>query len=223
MTNQLHPFLRFDFNNGSFLVQVPDEKAIQQAYAKTSEKGIVSEFPFWARIWPSAHAMVSFLDRHPFLYQDRRVVEIAAGLGLPALFTALGAKKVIASDYQAKALACMKASIVANGYNNMEALHYNWMEGLPEWETDVLLLSDTNYAPADLMAVEQLIHWYLKNGSLVVLTTPHRLAAREMLADLAVFCQYTELLDQKGQSITVYVYAADNCPLQSFTFQEPVQ
>lgn len=223
MTNYRHSLVKFDYSTGSCLVHIPEESAIQQAYTAAREEGATIAFPFWARIWPSALAMVSFLDRHPLLYRDRRVVEIAAGLGLPALFTASGARQVIASDYQASAIDCMKASIVANGYMNMKALHYNWQEGLPEWEADLLLLSDTNYAPEDLMAVELLIRWYLKNGSLVLLTTPHRLAAREMLADLVSYCRHTELYQEQGQSITVYIYASDNYSLQNFTFQEPVQ
>ncbi|KYP16201.1 hypothetical protein [Flavihumibacter sp. CACIAM 22H1] len=200
-------FRQFKYRLGSLLIQVPDEQQIQVAYETARKNDPAIDFPFWARIWPSALVLAAYLDNHPELYKGKRVVEIAAGLGLPALLAAKEAKQVIVSDYQPAAIACMNASIAANAYTNIEALLYNWRHGLPDWEADLLLLSDTNYSPQDLAAVEQLIRFYLNQGTQVLLSTPHRLAGRDMLLALSAYCKETCVQELEEQTLTIYRYS----------------
>lgn len=198
---------QLEYSAGSILIEIPDEEAIRLNYQQAIAEGKKNEFPYWARIWPSAWAMAEYLDEHPDLFKQKKVIEFAAGLGLPSLLAAKGARTVIASDYLEEAINCIQNSITANRFTNMKAAIYNWRDGLPDWEADLVLLSDTNYDTEDQAAVERLIRHYLNQGSTVLLTTPHRLAARELLQSLHEFCPHTETRVAKETEISVYRYS----------------
>lgn len=200
-------FQQLEYSTGSILIEIPDEEGIRLNYQQSIAEGKKNEFPYWARIWPSALVMAEYLDEHPDLFKQKKVIEFAAGLGLPSLRAASGAKSVIASDYLKEAINCIQNSIIANRFTNMKAAIYNWRDGLPDWEADLVLLSDTNYDTEDQAAVERLIRHYLKQGSTVLLTTPHRLAARELLQSLQEFCSHTETRVAKEIDISVYRYS----------------
>ncbi len=198
---------QLEYTTGNILIAIPDEEGIRLNYQQAVAEGKKNEFPYWARIWPSAWAMVEYLDEHPELFNQKKVIEFAAGLGLPSLLTATRAESVIASDYLEEAVDYISKSILANRFTNMKATLYNWRDGLPDWEADLVLLSDTNYDTEDQAAVERLIRYYLNQGSTVLLTTPHRLAARELLQSLHEFCRHTEIRTSKGIVISVYQYS----------------
>ena len=202
-----HSLQQLEYTTGNILIAIPDEEVIQLNYQQAVAEGKQNEFPYWARIWPSAWAMVEFLDEHPELFNQKKVIEFAAGLGLPSLLTATRAESVIASDYLEEAVDYISKSILANRFTNMKAALYNWRDGLPDWEADLVLLSDTNYDKEDQAAVEGLIRHYLNQGSTVLLTTPHRLAARELLQSLHEFCRHTEIRTAKGTDISLYKYS----------------
>ncbi len=202
-----HSLQQLEYTTGNILIAIPDEEVIRLNYQQTVAEGKQNKFPYWARIWPSAWAMAEYLDEHPDLFKQKRVIEFAAGLGLPSLLTATRAESVIASDYLEEAVDCISKSILTNRFTNMKAALYNWRDGLPDWEADLVLLSDTNYDTEDQAAVERLIHHFLNKGSTVLLTTPHRLAARELLQSLHEFCRHTEIRTAKGIDISLYKYS----------------
>ncbi|HEY8397198.1 MAG TPA: methyltransferase domain-containing protein [Flavihumibacter sp.] len=194
----------YTFGEQRRLVQVPNEEQIKAWYQQARWEANPPDFPFWARVWPSAIQMTWFLHQHPSLYTGKRVLEIAAGLGLPSLYAADQAAAVLATDYSPEAVECMQHSIIANGWTNMKAEIYNWHDGLPQQQADLLLLSDTNYAEKDLQAVEAIIHHYLQQETTVMITTPTRVVARQMLQDLQPFC-YHRSESKTGDGLVTYL------------------
>ena len=202
-----HPIHQLEYSSGSIQIAIPDEESIRLNYQQSVAEGKKNEFPYWARIWPSAWAMTEYLDEHPELFNQKKVIEFAAGLGLPSLLAATRAESVIASDYLEEAVDCISKSIHASRFTNMKTTLYNWRDGLPDWKAELILLSDTNYDTEDQAAVEKLIRHYLNQGSTVLLTTPHRLAARELLQSLHECCKHTEIRTAKGTDISLYKYS----------------
>lgn len=209
----------YRFQSGTCLVQVPDEEEVRKTYEKAILEPNPPDFPYWAKIWPSAIEMTRFLDQNPALYEDKQLVEIAAGLGLPSLFAAGKAKSVLATDYLPEAIDCLRASIDANGWQNMRAAMFNWHKGLPSFTADLVLLSDTNYSPEDLEAVEQLIVHFIESGATVLLTTPLRMVAREMLIHLQEYCRYKQV-DQITNSLFTYIFSSSrvSIPMGNYPF-----
>ena len=196
----------YPFGSGSVKLVRPYEKEIRHQYRKAKADNQQIEFPYWARVWPSALVMTNYLSSHTELIAGKKVVEFAAGLGLPSLAAARVAKSVIATDDQQSAVDCMLLSIAENGFNNIQAKLYNWRESLPEWDADLILLSDTNYSPEDSAPVLQLILHYLNRKAAVLVTTPHRLAARSLLLSLQPYCIHSEMQSVEGSDISLYLY-----------------
>ena len=46
-------------------VYVPDPALIQSTYQKLAAENTAAIFPYWAKIWASAHAMTRFLQEEP--------------------------------------------------------------------------------------------------------------------------------------------------------------
>ena len=69
--------------------------------------------PYWAELWPSGVALADYvgtLELH-----GRRVLELGAGLGLPALAAALRGGDVLATDWAEDAVALLDANAARNG------------------------------------------------------------------------------------------------------------
>lgn len=78
--------------------------------------GLVGTHPLWGHyLWNAARAFTTYLDQNAHIYQDRYVLELGAGSGLPGIVTALnGARNVVLTDYP-------DAELLANLQHNVEA------------------------------------------------------------------------------------------------------
>lgn len=158
---------------------VPDESALKKAY----EEGRIS-FPYWGKVWPAAIALSRFIVQHGELVRGKKLVEIAAGLGLPSMVAAPVAASVICSDYAPEALAVLQQTIAYNGFKNTSAALIDWHHLPHALAADVVLLSDVSYDPA-LFAVQQAaVQKFLGAGAMVIIATPQRLVAKEAIAPL---------------------------------------
>ncbi len=87
---------------------VPDQELVQPVYKKMQAQNPATPFPFWAKIWPSAYALVSFLKEEPQWTAGKNILELGAGIGLPSLALAPQAKSVIISDHAPEAVRLME-------------------------------------------------------------------------------------------------------------------
>jgi predicted nicotinamide N-methyase len=141
-------------------------------------------FPYWAKVWPSALALCSFIAAHPQLVAGKKVLELAAGLGLPGMLTAGLAAEVTISDYAPEAVRLMNASIALNALSNARSKMLNWNALPADLHTDVLLLSDINYEPSAFESLYKVLLNFLNQGSLIHLSTPQRLMAKPFIERL---------------------------------------
>ena len=156
---------------------VPDEEQVKKDWQLSCDKGIAVDFPYWTRLWPSSIALAAWLQKNNEICLNKRVLELAAGLGLPSFTVASIAKSVVVSDYLPDAIAQLNRNICHLQLSNVVACLQNWHQ-MPELiPADLLLLSDVNYNPPDFEAIENLISRYLESGTTIVLSTPHRISA----------------------------------------------
>ena len=120
------------------------------------------------------------------------MLELAAGLGLPSLVAASWAKQVIVSDYLPEPLALVNISAVENSISNIETRIINWHHLPNNLYSDVVLLSDVNYDPASFEALDQLISFFLEQGSLIILSTPQRIMAKPFIEKWMPFVMMQE-------------------------------
>lgn len=180
---------------------VPDVAEVRQRYQAGG-----MDFPYWAQVWPAAHALASWLEEHAAFVSGKRVLELGAGLGLPSLVSEKLGASVHCTDLNAEAVELAQRSAGRNGCLRFRASVLDWKDYRPGDES-VLLLSDANYDPAALSTLDRGIREALAAGITVLLSTPHRLAAREFISGLNPFlrdqCSYE--LNHEGKKVDVSV------------------
>lgn len=97
----------------------------------------VSEFPFWIRLWDAAMVLAYVLGGQKDV-QDKRLLELGAGLGAPGLAAAAAGYQVTLSDYEDIILDFQKVSAAASQLDSVEFCHFDWLNPPPLEPFDVL-------------------------------------------------------------------------------------
>lgn len=195
----------FHLNNSLFDVFVPIQSEIQQAYLEQKALDVTADFPYWAKVWPSAIGLSMFLQQQPHLLQDKKVLELAAGLGLPSLIAAQYAQSVCCSDYVEAPLDFVKASADHHLFTNIDYQIINWFAVPNAITTDVLLLSDINYEPAAFAVLFEMIQAFLAKQTTIILSTPQRLLAKPFIAQLLPYCTLQTDIEVLENGVPVWV------------------
>ena len=177
----------------SIEIFIPDPEHVKKQYQKQALIDPKIPFPYWSQIWHSAIAMAQFIQEQPYFITNKKVLELAAGLGLPSFVAARVAKEVVCTDYLPEAVSVIKKSIKHHKYSNISCglLDWNKMPN-PFPEADVVLMSDVNYATKDFETIHSLLRNFLKQGSIIILTTPQRLLAKPFIDQLMPWCKLKE-------------------------------
>ncbi|MCW3072976.1 MAG: hypothetical protein JWP69_45 [Flaviaesturariibacter sp.] len=187
------PLFRLDiqpleFNGRSVFIYVPNKASVKDWYLSQKGTDGANADPYWAKLWPAAIGLSQFLVTNLSLIQQKTVLELAGGLGLPSLVAAPYAKEVLCSDYMPAAIEVVRRSMLLNGYENVTAKVLNWNDLPPDTHADVLLLSDINYDPQVFGSLYQVLHSFLEKGTTVLLSTPQRLVAKDFIGPLLRYC-----------------------------------
>lgn len=180
---------QFRFDTIQIHLWIPDPEHIQNDYENGKTK---SPFPFWARVWPSAIVLTEFLKDHPELISNKKVLELAAGLGLPSIYAAHFAESVLCSDYHSEAAYFISQNIQQNKLQNMQSACIDWHKIPATLKPDVLLLSDINYDPSDFTILIQVLKNFLQQNTTIILSTPQRLVGKPFITELLPFCHINE-------------------------------
>lgn len=194
-------------NAGS--LYVPDPMLIQSTYQKLVAANPNTIFPYWAKIWDSAHALVQFLREEPAWIQNKIVLEIGAGIGIPSLSIAAQTDKIIISDYDPNAVALLQKNIEHLKLNNASAACVDWNLISDDMIADTILLCDANYEPNQHNNLMLLIEKIINKGSTILLATPNRLASKPFIERITkyMYCskQYSLTENSVSKEIIVMV------------------
>lgn len=177
---------QFVFNNHRIEIFIPHSNTIKDIY-KQGDSDLTS--PYWAKVWPSAIGLCEFLLEQLHYIKDKKVLELAAGLGIPGIVAAPYASEVCSSDIEPLAVNLFLQSVRHNKLNNVTARVIDWneLQGIPV--PDTLLLSDINYEPAQFEKLFAAIGYFLDRHCTIILSTPQRLVARDFINQLLPFCK----------------------------------
>ncbi len=194
-------FISYSFGDLRFRLYTPDTNELKNAW----NSGSLTHFPYWGKCWPAALGLAEFITQHSSLIQDKEIVELAAGLGLPSLVAALYAKKVISSDYLAEPLSYINKSAEENNILNIETRIINWQQLPTDLKADVVLLSDVNYDATAFDALDQLLSFFLKQDTLIILSTPQRIIAKSFVEKWQAFQMMQEEFLYDDVRVSVWV------------------
>ena len=181
-------------------IYIPLYEGVQQVYKSLLNLDPKTPFPYWAKLWPSSIALLDVLKAHPYLIQNKHVLEIGAGIGLPSLMMADVAKSIQISDYDKESVALLQKNIEHLQLQNAEALQLDW-NAIPEnLQPDVILLSDVNYDPTQFETLISMIEKCIHQGSTIILSTPQRIMASPFVQKLeaSIIERYEAMVDENG-------------------------
>jgi predicted nicotinamide N-methyase len=131
--------------------------------------------PYWADLWPSAVALARYVAEENL--EERRVVELGCGVGLPSVVALARGAKVTAADHYAVALESARYNARVNlGDREPETRLLDWhasdTEGLEPF--DLVLAADVLYESRNVPALAALIPTLLAPGGEVLIADPRR-------------------------------------------------
>jgi predicted nicotinamide N-methyase len=187
----VYPLKLATLKNG-LVLYIPDPALVKTTYQKLVAADPRTIFPYWAKIWGSSDAMVNFLLEEPEWIQNKKVLEIGAGIGVPSLSIASQVHKIIVSDYAPDAVALIQKNIDLLKLNNALALNIDWNNVSEDIVADTILLSDTNYEPAAHNSLVLLIEKFINKGSTIILATPNRLSSNPFIERVSQYIASTK-------------------------------
>jgi predicted nicotinamide N-methyase len=181
-------------------IYIPAYEAVKTIYADLLAVDPATPFPYWAKVWPSAIALHNVLKKHPSLIKDKTVLELGAGVGLPALMIADITKSIIISDYDSEAVELLRKNITHLQLQNAQAIQLDWNNVPENMKAEVMILSDVNYDPTQFETLTKLIEKFIHQGCTIILSTPQRIMASPFVLALSEFIitDYLEMVDENG-------------------------
>lgn len=174
---------------------IPDPLLIKSNYEILRLNNPATLFPFWAKVWPSAMALSLFLEQNLDLINNKSVLEIGAGIGLPSFSISKHAADLTITDYAEDAVVLMQKNIEYVGFKNIKAVMADWNSFPPSIDAEVVLLSDTNYAPSEFEVLIKLIQDFIHKGITIIIATPERITASPFIDQLKMNITQQDLIE----------------------------
>jgi predicted nicotinamide N-methyase len=163
---------------------------IDELYEELVAKGvdhrdfIDERIPYWAELWSSALALSRYLVTSGIDFQDRKVLEIGAGLGLPSIVAAKLGAEVTVSDYLPEALEFSKRNFERNGISNVKFEILDWREPNIDFSADILLAADVAYEKRMFEFLPQAFKTFCRHDGAIYVSEPNRGLAKDFLQNL---------------------------------------
>ncbi|HLO82897.1 MAG TPA: hypothetical protein VK166_18155 [Chitinophagaceae bacterium] len=188
-------------------LDIPDPEQVRTAY----ESGEKKDFPYWSRIWPSALALSSLLQDQSQLVSGKHVLELGAGLGLPAFISSSLATSVTVSDSASEAISWLNRNISRLGLTNVTTRLIDWKER-PLPKADVVLLSDIGYDEKDFSDIRMMIGEYVHSGSLILLSVPFRRISPKFISLIDEFVSIRQVKNVMETEILLLILGPTDFP-----------
>ncbi|MEN9458791.1 MAG: hypothetical protein RL135_1381 [Bacteroidota bacterium] len=174
---------------------IPDPIFIKPTYEGLRLNNPATLFPFWAKVWPSAIALSTFLQQNIGLVNNKSVLEIGAGIGLPSFLIAKHAAHLTITDYAEDAIELLQKNIAHTRFNSIKAIFADWNLFPSSIVADVVLLSDTNYAPSEFESLLKLIQDFIHKGATIIIASPERITASPFIEQLKMNITQQDIIE----------------------------
>jgi predicted nicotinamide N-methyase len=175
--------------------------------------------PYWADLWASAIGLSQYLVDNPSLVEDKKVLEIGCGLGLPAIIAGkLGAKETTATDYLPEALDFAKLNWARNlPLDNAKFEQLDWRnipetykKAPPPYKPDILLAADVAYEKRAFEPLLESFDHLVKPEGTILIAEPNRYISKDFFNKLAQngfdVKKTTSAVDRRGHVFTVNIF-----------------
>lgn len=197
---------KFKFSSIEVQLLIPSEEQLFERFQQGSD-----DCPYWGQVWPAALALCQYIVENHEQFKDKKVLEIAGGLGLPSLVAAHFAKTVCCSDYSQEAVHIVAESAKINQLS-IETQVMDWNEIPTEKIGDIVILSDINYEPELFDQLYISLTKLLAKKVKIILSTPQRLMAKPFIEKLLPFVSEQseiEVLNKENRKEWISIYVLE--------------
>lgn len=162
-----------------------DEEALLEC-PRVAERFAADEYmPYWATLWPAALVLADAVAAwDEGAVAGHEVLELGSGLGLVGLVAAGRGARVTVSDYDADALAFVRASARASGLPEPQTRIVDWRNRYPGLRPARILAADVLYERRNLEPIAAFVAEHLAPGGEAWISDAHRSTA-DGFADVA--------------------------------------
>ncbi|HEX2957220.1 MAG TPA: 50S ribosomal protein L11 methyltransferase [Chitinispirillaceae bacterium] len=139
------------------------------------EKDLGKEcIPFWGAVWPGAKSLARYIIDHKYLVSNKTVLDFGCGSGIVSIASALlGARKVIANDFDPVALYIAKKNFQINGVN-VQTESENLLNHNPATVFDLIFVVDMFYERSTSDLLMNFLFRQIESGAEVIIADGNR-------------------------------------------------
>lgn len=147
--------------------------------------GNAPEFPFWVKIWEASVILADHIAKLP-PDDDRRILEVGAGMSLPGMVAASQGHSVTVTDYEEEILDFVRVSAAMNRCgSNLECRRLDWFEPEEMGQFEIILASEVAFHERFFQPLIDVLKNYLAPGGVIFMA---HAADRETLFPFFKLC-----------------------------------
>lgn len=176
--------------------------------------------PYFGILWEAAEGLAQYLAENPKLIQNKTVLELGCGLGLPSLVAAHLGGEVLATDFHPDVeeyfLRNCRHSSVQCKYQRL-----NWREENVQKKYDVVIGSDVLYESKHPKEVALGLLRFVKEGGTIILSDPGRSYLQQFLTAMKELGVHEEMFSKTVNSKEIFIFKFTECAEQSSKDRRP--
>jgi predicted nicotinamide N-methyase len=142
--------------------------------------------PYWSELWPSSLALARWLHAHAGDIFRRVCLDVGCGIGFTALIGQWLGARMLAMDYEPRALAFARSNAACNGVPESLWLAMDWRRpALAEGSLDLAWGSDIMYERRFAAPLADFFRHVLRPGGRALLAEPSRATCDSFYAAVA--------------------------------------
>lgn len=170
--------------------------------------------PYFGILWEAAEGLAQYLAENPKLVQNKSVLELGCGLGLPSLVAAHLGGDVLATDFHPD----VEEYFMRNCRHSSVQCKYqrlNWREENVEKKYDVVIGSDVLYESKHPKEVALGLLRFVKEGGTIILSDPGRSYLQQFITAMKDLGVKEEMFSKSVKSKEIFIFKFTECAEQS--------
>lgn len=184
----------FSFN---LQVLVDFEETVDEMFIQPDVPQDMDLCPYFGTLWPAAHTLANEVATLPdALIQEREILEVGCGLGLPSMVALKRGGHVTAMDFHPDAEAFFRQNLSSNNLGPVTYIRADWLKGSARLrQYQMIIGSDILYSAEQPLPLAEFIHKHLTPDGSAIITDPGR----------AYLQDFTSAMERFGFTVTVGV------------------